>query len=126
MPPDSISISMPRVGLSLISKFALLAAMSTALTSCDKKARLQHETAQLRLTIQELQAESKKLEAEIYATGNLGRYQHTQPQHVGEFKQQIANIKAESERLQLEKETTVKRVESLQNSLNSYRNKLNH
>jgi chromosome segregation ATPase len=117
---------MPRIGLSLISKFIVVTALTTGLTSCDKKAQLQHETAQLRLTINDLQLESKKLEAEIIATGNLGRYQHTQLQHVGEIRQQIENIKAETQGLQAEKETTIKRVEALQKSLDSYRAKINN
>ncbi|HAL70668.1 MAG TPA: hypothetical protein DCP71_02730 [Verrucomicrobiales bacterium] len=90
-------------------------------TGCNKKAQILYETEQHRLTLTELQGQSKKLESEILATGNLGRYQSTQPAHIVELKQLIERQKNELVQLKADSEAAKIKAESMQAEVNSYR-----
>lgn len=95
----------------------------TLATSCNKKSQILYETEQHRLTLAELQSQSKKLESEIHASGNLGRYQNTQPAHIVELKQQIERQKNELIQLKAEREAAKTKAESMQEEVSSYRAK---
>ncbi|MBB5039282.1 hypothetical protein HNQ64_003554 [Prosthecobacter dejongeii] len=89
-------------------------------TSCGKKSQIIYEAEQKRLTMMELQGQSKKLESEILATGNLGRYQNTQPSHVVELKHLLERQKTENIQLKADKEAAQKRVEAVKQEMSRY------
>ncbi len=90
-------------------------------TGCNKKVQIQYQAEQAKLSITELQAQSKRLDAEIQATGNLGgRYQTTLPGHLNELRQMIENTKAESEQLKNENEAVKEKLRLLQKEMETY------
>jgi len=104
-------------------RFAIPLLLLILLTGCGKKSQIRYETEQARLTMTELQTQTKKMESEMTAVGSLGRYSSAQKIHVDELKGQIERLKADIEKLKNERETVKSKVDSLQQEIDSYRAK---
>ena len=89
-------------------------------TSCRKKAELQYQTEQLRLTLADQQMVLKRLQAESAAVGNLGKYNQPQREHLTELKNKMEGLKKESVRLKAECEAQRAVVDRIQSELDSY------
>lgn len=115
MPPPRLS--------TLVQSFALAALLSTMLTGCGKKAQIQYEADQLRLSLMELQAQSKKLEGEILAIPLPAQYSSTQTAHLTQLQNYISHTKVDMVNLKVEKEAAKLKADRFEKELNAYRAK---
>lgn len=110
--------------LSLPSLLLVMSALSLiTLPSCGKKAQLEYQTAQIKLTLEEQTNELKKLKAESAALGNLGYYNVPQPGHIDQLNSKIKSLREETLSLTAEKEKAKKDLDLLQKELDAYRNR---
>ncbi|MFM2179428.1 MAG: hypothetical protein RL015_3526 [Verrucomicrobiota bacterium] len=108
--------------LAQIKLLLALATISlTAMTSCGKKAQLEYQTAQIKLSLEEQSNLLKKLKNESVALGNLGYYNIPQPGHIDQLNGKVKSLREETLSLTAEKEKAEKDLELLQKELDAYR-----
>lgn len=89
--------------------------------SCGKKAQLEYQTAQIKLSMEEQSNALKKLKADSAALGNLGYYNIPQPGHIDQLNGKVKALREETLSITAEKEKAQKDLELLQKELDGYR-----
>ncbi len=110
-------------------KYAILAFGALALlimTGCGKKGRIEYETAQSKISLNEQAAALKKVLAESAAVGDLGYYNTPQAGHLEQLKSKVKSLSAETLELRAERDRMLKDIELLQQDMDSYRTRYLH
>jgi hypothetical protein len=110
-------------------KYAILAFGILALmivTGCGKKGRIEYETAQSKIILNEQAAALKKVLADSAAVGDLGYYNAPQAGHLEQLRSKVKSLSAETQELKAERDRLRKDIELLQQDMDSYRTRYLH
>jgi uncharacterized membrane-anchored protein YhcB (DUF1043 family) len=89
--------------------------------SCGKKAQLEYQTAQMKLSLDEQSNALSKLKAESNSLGNLGYYNIPQRGHIDQLNGKVKSLREETLSITAEKQKAQSDLELLQKDLDTYR-----
>jgi len=92
-------------------------------TSCQKKAQVLNEARELGTVLAERNFEMRKLDTDIAALGDLGRYNDPKAAQFAELKQLIEIVKSETARLKVSRDEHKLKAEALQKDFEAYQAK---
>lgn len=113
MPPVQFFRSLLKIGFPIF--------LVTFSASCGKSAHIRYQAQQVHLELSDLQAQGRRLDAEVAATGDLGRYQSTNASHVAEMKNYLGSLKNEIAQLKAERDMVKGKNEAMKEQVASYR-----
>ncbi|SKB07070.1 hypothetical protein SAMN02745166_04610 [Prosthecobacter debontii] len=104
-----------------IFRMGLITIAALSLTQCNKREQLKQEVALKQAQIEELKLQQKQVQTAIENTGNLGRYNTTQPKHLEDLKGEVASATAEVQNYKRQKEELTKEVDAIRTDIEQHR-----
>lgn len=104
-----------------IIRISLAVALVVGLTQCAKRKQLEQEIILKNQQAVELKAQQKQIQDAIDLTGNLGRYNATQPKHLDELKGQIASSTQEIQDYKAQRDKLSKEIDDIRTDIDQHR-----